>query len=98
VQKQAEEERKAAEIKALEVAALKKQIAALEEAQLKAIEDERRTAEEAVRQSEALSKEIERLKSEREAEGRAVQDQLSGLKSKLEKLEQPWWKKIFGLD
>lgn len=77
LQKQAEAERKAAELKALEVEALKKQIAALDE--------QRKTAE----------AETERLKSEKEAEAEAIQEQLAVLASQLQELKQPWWKKWF---
>lgn len=77
LQKQAEEERKATELKALEVEALNKQIAAL---------DEQRRAAEA---------EAERVKAEKEVETIAIMEQLATLKNKLEKLEQPWWKKWF---
>ncbi len=74
LQKQAEEERKEAELKALEVEALRKQIAALEE--------DRQFAD----------AETERLKAKREAEAQALREQLSAL---TQRLEQPWWKKVF---
>jgi len=118
-EKRAEEERKAAELKALEVEALKKQISALEEvkqdsqSKLAQLEEERRIAEEAqsrVKELEramqelqatdaahrvAAEEELQRLKTEKEAEAKVVQEQLNGLTSKLEELQKPWWKKWF---
>jgi hypothetical protein len=85
---QAEEERKVAEIKAVEVAALHEQIAALEEAKLMAIEQERRTAQE-------TAKEIERINSEKAAADMAIRDQLTALTNQVQQLQQPWWKKWF---
>jgi len=38
---------------------------------------------------------MERLKAEKEAEAKAIHNQLSSVITKLEKLEQPWWKKWF---
>ena len=43
----------------------------------------------------AQEAEVQRIKSEKEAEAKAVQEQLAQLTNKLEKLEQPWWKKLF---
>ena len=77
LQKQSEEERKAAELKALEVEALQKQITAMEE--------RRRDAE----------TEAEKAESEKEAKEKAIGEELIALRKKLEKLEQPWWKKWF---
>jgi len=43
----------------------------------------------------AQATELEKIKSGKEAETRAIQEQLTALTAKLEKLEQPWWKKLF---
>jgi hypothetical protein len=89
----ADEERKQAELKALEIDTLKKQILALEEEQALKLESERRIAAETSRRAEELAMEMERLKAEKEAESKAIHNQLSSVITKLEKLEQPWWKK-----
>jgi hypothetical protein len=62
---QAGQERKAADIKALEVEDLQEQIAALEKAKLMANEQARRTAKEA-------AKEIKRINSEKAAADRTI--------------------------
>lgn len=49
----------------------------------KQLEDERKAQE----------AEVERIKAEKETETKAIQEQLSKLTYKLEKLEQPWWKR-----
>lgn len=67
LEKQAEEKRKEAELRALEIEALNKQIAAMEE--------EKRTLEEKANQAIALTTDMEFLKT------------------KVEELEKPWWKK-----
>jgi septal ring factor EnvC (AmiA/AmiB activator) len=64
LQKQAETERKAAEIGLLENEALKKQITALEEAKVEKVD--------------------------------SLQAQVNSLTEELQKLQQPWWKKLFG--
>ncbi|MBX9723627.1 MAG: hypothetical protein K2X81_19640 [Candidatus Obscuribacterales bacterium] len=51
----------------------------------KQLEDERKAQE----------AEVQRIKTEKEAEAKAVQEQLAQLTNKLEKLEQPWWKRMF---
>jgi hypothetical protein len=79
-QKQAEEERKAAELKALEAEALKKQIEAIQ-----AQQEEELTAK---RKVEELEKAMEQLRAEDAA-------RLEQLKEELEKLRTPWWKKMF---
>ena len=81
-QKQAEEERKAAELKELEIEALKKQISA--------VERERQSAQE----------QADKIKSEKEAEGIAIQEQLAALSKQLQELQQPkpsFWQKFFGM-
>lgn len=77
LQKLAESERQAAELKAMEVEALRKQIAALEE------------------QRQAAEEQASQLKSEKEAETKAIQEQLSALTAQLQELKEPWWKKWF---
>lgn len=69
LQKHAEEERKAAELRALENEALKKQIAALEE------------------QGQIKESRLEKVES--------LELQLATLNEQLQKLQQPWWKKMF---
>lgn len=51
----------------------------------KQLEDERKAQE----------AEVQRITAEKEAEAKAVQEQFAKLTNKLEKLEQPWWKKLF---
>jgi DNA repair exonuclease SbcCD ATPase subunit len=84
LQKRAEEERQAAELKELEAEALRKQIVAMEAEQQQAAES-RRTAEE----------EIARLTEEKEAQAKAVQEQLQALSATVQELKNPWWKKWF---
>lgn len=101
LEKRAEEERKAAEIRALEVEALKKQITALEEvkqeseSKLSSLEEERRLADEAQRKVQELEQAMYDLQAKKEAEAEAIQSQLNNLTSKLQELQQPWWKKWF---
>jgi hypothetical protein len=82
LQKQAEEERRAADLRALEVTALRKQIDAL------GLEKEQ--AEEAANQARSKLQSTEALKAE-------IQEQLQGMRSELEKVKQPWWKKWLSL-
>lgn len=87
-QKQAEEERKATELKELEAEALRKQIAALQE--MKQQEEEARCSAE---------EELQRLKDEKEAQVTAVQQQLQALSATVQELQKPkpsWWKKLMG--
>jgi hypothetical protein len=79
-QKQAEDERKAAELKALEAEALKKQIAAMQ-----AQEEEAMSAR---RKVEELEKAMEQLRAEDAAK-------LEQLKAEMQQLRTPWWKKMF---
>lgn len=101
LEKRSEEERKAAELKSLEVEALKKQISALEdekgqaEERLTDLEAERQGAEEARAKVEELERSMAELRMEKEAEAKEIQEQVGSLKNKLEKLEQPWWKRWF---
>lgn len=87
LQKQAEQERKAAELKSLEAEALRKQIEAMQSAHDEA-EEARRIAEE----------EIQRLKDEKEAETKAINDQLQALTATVQELQKPkptWFQKWF---
>jgi hypothetical protein len=88
-QKQAEDERKAAELKELEAEALRKQVSAMQ------ITHER--AEEARR---AAENEMQRLKEEKDAEAKAVQEQLQTLAATVQELQKPkpgFWQKFFGI-
>lgn len=87
LQNQAEQERKAAELKALEAEALRKQIEAMQVAQERT-EVARRTAEE----------EMQRVKDEKEAETKAITDQLQALAATVQDLQKPkptWFQKWF---
>jgi hypothetical protein len=99
LEKQAEHERKAAELKELEALALRKQIDALQaeqeaiaEAQRK-IEELERVLAENKRQSE---EEIERLRQEKETTALAAKADTDRALQELARLKQPWWKKVFG--
>lgn len=86
-QKQAEDERKAAELKELEAEALRKQIAAIESVK-----------EEAEASYRAAEEEVRRLKDEKEAQVTAVQVQLQALSATVQELQKPkpsWWQKWF---
>lgn len=97
-EKQAEAERKAAELKALEAEALRKQIEALQTEQEEAERAKEQVAlleqslEEAQRQSEA---ELQKLKEEKEGQLKEVEEQLKALTQTVQDLKQPWWKKWF---
>jgi hypothetical protein len=82
IQKRAEEDRKSAELKALESEALRKQIAAL--------------AEEKSRAEQILKAETERLEAEKETEVTSVRAEIARITEELSRLKQPWWKKMFG--
>jgi hypothetical protein len=87
LEKQAEEQRKSAELKELESEALRKQIAAMQ--------DEQQQAEEAKRQA---TEEIARLREEKEAQAAAIQEELRALSATVEELKRPkpsWWKRMF---
>lgn len=91
----ADELEKVAEIRKLELEALKKQIAALEAAQVKTIEEERSAAANAKKQAADLADEIEAVKAKNEAEAKSAQEKVVELTKKLHDLEKPWWKKLF---
>lgn len=99
LEKKAEEERKAAELRALEAAALQKQIEAMQAEKEEALNAQQKV-EELERQMEQLRAEeaekLEHLKSEKEAHETAIQKQLAAVTEELEQLRKPWWKKLFG--
>ncbi|MBY0552047.1 MAG: hypothetical protein K2W95_32485 [Candidatus Obscuribacterales bacterium] len=57
---------------------------------------ERTEAEQAKERAAVLEQELESVKAAKEVEAKAVQEQLKTLTSKLQDLEKPWWKKVFG--
>lgn len=82
---------KAAELKLHEAAALKKQAELLAENTAK----ELAWKETLLIETEA---EIKTLKTEKEEQAKAVQEQLLVLTQRLEKLDKPWWKRIIGAE
>jgi hypothetical protein len=100
-QKQAEDERKAAHLKAVEAAALEKQVEALklknEEAE-KAKEQVAALEQSLKEQERAKNEELEALKAEKDAQLKAVEEQLSNLSQTVYELKKPWWHKLFGSD
>lgn len=56
---------------------------------------ERTETEQARERTAVLEKELEAVKTEKEAETKAIQEQLNSVTSKLQELEKPWWKKMF---
>lgn len=57
---------------------------------------ERTEAEQSKERAAMLEQELETVKAAKEVETKAVQEQLQALTSKLQDLEKPWWKKMFG--
>lgn len=97
-QKQAEDERKAAHLKAVEAAALAKQIEALqaEQAEAEKAKEQVVALEQTLEEQErAKNAEIEALKAEKEAQLKAVEEQLATLSQTVQDLKKPWWKKMF---
>lgn len=83
-----------------ELAALKEQLASLEAERQRAEALETRVAElqqSKVESEKAMQDETERLRHDKDAQAQAVQEQLGLLTQKLEKMEQPWWKKWFAM-
>lgn len=81
-----------------ELAALKQQLASLEAERQRAEALESRIAElqqSKVESEKAMQDEIERLRQEKDAHAQSVQEQLGLLTQKLERMEQPWWKRWF---
>lgn len=98
LEKKAEEERKAAELRALEAAALQKQIEAMQAEKEEALSAQQKV-EELERQMEQLRAEeaekLEHLKAEKEAHEAAIQKQLAAVTEELQEMRKPWWKKWF---
>ena len=81
-----------------ELIALKEQLATLGVERQKAEALEARVIE--MQQSKlelekSMQEEIERLRQDKETQGKTVQDQLGMLTKKLERMGQPWWKRWF---
>ncbi len=106
LQQRAEQERKAAEVKEFEAVALRKQIEEIDEKrseelrqkelELQAAKELAATMEQERLKSEVLlQEEITRLREEKDLQASAVQTQLASLTQKLERLDKPWWKKMF---
>lgn len=98
LEKKAEEERKAAELRALEAAALQKQIEAMQAKKEEALNAQQKV-EELEQQMQQLRAEeaekLEHLKAEKEAHESAIQKQLAAVTEELQQLRKPWWKKWF---
>lgn len=98
LEKKAEEERKAAELRALEAAALQKQIEAMQAEKEEALNAQQKV-EELERQMKQLRAEeaekLEHLKAEKESHETAIQKQLAAVTEELQQLRKPWWKKWF---
>lgn len=60
------------------------------------ISAERTETEQAKERAAILEKELEALKAEKEASAKAAQEQVTNLAAKVQELEKPWWKKMFG--
>ena len=99
LRKQAEEERNAAQLKALEAEALNKQLAALRAQQEESAKAKQQVAEleqTLVQRQQESEAEIQKLKLEKEAQLKAVAEQLAALNQTVEELKKPWWKKLLG--
>ena len=94
-----------AETKALELQAKEAELAKMQ-SEISTLEEERGKAAQLAQQINELQQaksqleitfqdEIDRLKTEKDNQAKAVQDQLLVLTQKLEKLDKPWWKKLF---
>ncbi|MBX9942417.1 MAG: hypothetical protein K2Y32_24355 [Candidatus Obscuribacterales bacterium] len=97
-QKQAEDERKAAHLKAVEAAALEKQIEALkaEKEESDRAKEQVAALEQSLKEQERVkNQEIEALKAEKDAQLKAVEEQLSNLSKTVLDLKKPWWQKLF---
>ena len=98
LEKKAEEERKAAELRALEAAALQKQIEAMQAEKKEALSAQQKV-EELERQMEQLrigeAEKLAELKGEKEAQESAIQQQLAAVTQELQEMRKPWWKKLF---
>ncbi len=97
-QKQAEDERKAAHLKAVEAAALEKQIVALkaEKEESDKVKEQVAALEQTLEEKErAKNAEIEALTAEKDAQLKAVEEQLASLSQTVQDLKKPWWQKLF---
>ena len=98
LEKKAEEERKWAELRALEAAALQKQIEAMQAEKEESLNAQQKV-EELERQMELLRAEeaekLEHLKAQKEAHETAIQKQLAAVTEELQQMRKPWWKKWF---
>lgn len=100
-QKQAEDERQAAHLKAVEAAALEKQVEALKQKNEEAekAKEQVATLEQTLEEQErSKNAEIEALKAEKEAQLKAVEEQIATLSQTVQDLKKPWWQKMFGSD
>lgn len=95
LEKQAEAERQAAELKELEAVALRKQIAAMQAEQTEADQAKQELERTLVENQRKAEEEIERLKEEKEAQVKAIQEQFQALSATVQDLQKPWWKKLF---
>jgi hypothetical protein len=102
LEKQAERERKNAEIKELETRALQKQITALQVQVEESISSE--TAKQLEEEKTAKEEELAILRLELEQERKlkadellSLKEQLTAISQKLETTERSWWKKFFGI-
>lgn len=97
LEKRAEEERKAAELRGLEASALQKQIEAMQ-AEKEVSLNAQQKVEELEHQIEQLrageAEKVEQLKAENEAHETAIQ-KLAAVTEELQQLRKPWWKKFF---
>jgi len=57
---------------------------------------ERTEAEQARERAATLEQELEALRAEKEASSKVVEEKFAGLAAKIQELEKPWWKKMFG--
>jgi hypothetical protein len=92
IKEQAERAQQALEAKAFELEAAKKQLLLVQEEKESAI----RVATEASIAKEMLNREMEVLKSQKEAAEVARQAEVAVLAAKVEGLKRPWWSKMFG--
>lgn len=94
----AEAERKAAELNKLESIALQTQIQALKEEQEHSEEAKAKVTEleRALEESKAEAQlEIERVRQEKDAQAKAIQQQLEAMNATIQELKRPWYKKLF---
>lgn len=107
LQKQAEQRAQEVELKHVEIEALKKQIEAMEEqrqeleAKAGQAEEERKAAEIRALEVEALSKQITAMEDEKQqlaaqaSEAAVLAGDLQALKTKVNELQKPWWKRFW---